>query len=392
MTAAGSVVAVVVGSAGSPTFAVSVFLVTLAAAQIIHQDQNVRLHGRIFGGQAKLQAGIGRLEEGIERLEEGIERLEEGIADLAVRGATFERNLRSDVQIAQAEVQASFTRLHDGQHRQEEQLEEHAVSFRSLLHSFSSEIEPLRERIHHLEGRIDRSVTSLRQVSSDQTGELFSRLDSAYWHRERLYSQAEAALSLDSILAGRTGLPPLRDWALSPDSAVSLYRIAEANKPAVVVELGSGTSTVILALEAARRGSGMIIACDHSEYYAAQTLRLLDSFGVADFASVFHCPLVPTPIADGDVIDWYDLSAVDLPAAIDLLVIDGPPSHEEKRARLPAETLFDRLDKNALVVLDDSNREPEREIIERWLSRNDFVSEIAPKTEKGIAILRHTPS
>ena len=67
---------------------------------------------------------------------------------------------------------------------------------------------------------------------------------------------------------------------------------------------------------------------------------------------------------------WYSRESVaHLPGGISLLLIDGPPGYGEGMAhsRYPAlPALADRLAQDALVFLDDADREPEREIIARW--------------------------
>src|SRR5581483_11962464 len=85
---------------------------------------------------------------------------------------------------------------------------------------------------------------------------------------------------------------------------------------------------------------------------------------------------------------WYREDA--LPdAAIEMLVIDGPPTTVGKLARYPAgPILFPRLSGNAAVFLDDAARKQEKAVLMRWCME---FPEFAPKgmdCEKGCAVLR----
>ena len=69
-----------------------------------------------------------------------------------------------------------------------------------------------------------------------------------------------------------------------------------------------------------------------------------------------------------------------VPDGIDLLLIDGPPGYGDgmSHSRYPAmPALADRMAPNAMVFLDDADREPEREIVARW-------SEALPEWKFGI--------
>jgi len=62
-----------------------------------------------------------------------------------------------------------------------------------------------------------------------------------------LFDQVQALHSLYAELDLPQGLPPTRRWAASPDFLLLLTRRVRRTKPALVVECGSGTSTIVLA-------------------------------------------------------------------------------------------------------------------------------------------------
>ena len=91
---------------------------------------------------------------------------------------------------------------------------------------------------------------------------------------------------------------------------------------------------------------------------------------------------------DGETWPWYDTSR--LPdGPIDLLFVDGPPGETRKLARYPAAILLqDRLASNATVILDDTAREDEAEVLKRWRDQLDGFTVVRHRHEKGTAELR----
>lgn len=69
---------------------------------------------------------------------------------------------------------------------------------------------------------------------------------------------------------------------------------------------------------------------------------------------------------------WYDKLQVDkIETNIDLLVVDGPPRFLQENSRfLALPIFFDRLSKKSTIVLDDANRENEKQVVEGWV---DFL-------------------
>lgn len=138
-----------------------------------------------------------------------------------------------------------------------------------------------------------------------------------------------------------------------------------------IAELGAGISTVVLARLMRERG-GRITSLEHDPRWARVVGSQLEREGLDDVALLVEAPLEGHPLAlDG--APWYSQSAVDrLPTSgIELLVVDGPPGYGEgmARSRYPAlPALADRLAPGALVMLDDAERDGEREILARWRS------------------------
>lgn len=182
------------------------------------------------------------------------------------------------------------------------------------------------------------------------------------------YTQLEALQGLYWGLAPRSAFPPTRFWAASPDLLRVIASHVLRERPQVVVEASSGTSTVIIARCLQMNGSGKVVALEHDPLYAQRTRDVLAEHGLEEFAEVMHAPLVDHRIGDEE-FPWYDTQALQGLGMIDLLVVDGPPDSIRSFARYPAVPLLrDRMTPGARVFLDDGARDDERVSAQRWAS------------------------
>jgi predicted O-methyltransferase YrrM len=133
-----------------------------------------------------------------------------------------------------------------------------------------------------------------------------------------------------------------------------------------VVECGSGSSTVWLAAACRERGRGRVVALEHDPDYGEQTGAALAANGLTDHAEVRVAGLEPLEL-DGETFQWYARGAWSDLTGIDLLFVDGPPGATGPHARYPALPVFaPGLQDDAVVVLDDTVRAEEAEILRRW--------------------------
>lgn len=167
-------------------------------------------------------------------------------------------------------------------------------------------------------------------------------------------------------------LPPLGRSSIDPRGARELLEIVVARRPRTVVELGPGTSTILLELVRRHAAPEMqIVSVEHDPGYAARVRTALEYFG-AERCRVIEAPLEEQSI-DGWRGEWYSRSLLDeLPTAIDLLIVDGPANWEQSDQRYPAlPVLRERLVAGGMVYVDDADRHDERRMVERWLERGD---------------------
>lgn len=240
-----------------------------------------------------------------------------------------------------------------------------------------------------LAGRIGNlAVLSERTLESVRQGDV--RIEQEVKKEIRqTFRQLEALQNLNALLPAGDVLPATRVWAASPDLLLMLVDLVISERPSLVVECGSGASTLWLALAMRRFGiDGRIIALDHDPVFGGKTRDFLARHDVSDFAEVRDAPLENFSL-DGGTYSWYARAAWDDLSGIDLLFVDGPPAATGHQARYPALPLLsESLSPAATAVLDDLIVPDMQEVVRRWLDAYpDFSSEILP-LEKQAAVLR----
>jgi predicted O-methyltransferase YrrM len=201
--------------------------------------------------------------------------------------------------------------------------------------------------------------------------------------------QIQALNSLHALLPIQRPLPPLGEWAISPDFGELLISLIQQERPAHVLELGSGSSTIISSYALQRWGDGKITSLDHEAGFAELTRREIQRHGHSDRAQVIHAPLKHVSVG-GEDHQWYDLECLppDM-APIDLLIVDGPPRRTQSNARYPAlPLLLSRLRPGAILLLDDGKRDEERAMVERWRKEVPRLQVDFRNLAKGAFVLR----
>ena len=177
--------------------------------------------------------------------------------------------------------------------------------------------------------------------------------------------EIEAMFQLFHEFTPRAPMPSSGDFALNPTDLLALLHLVKVRKPRLVVELGSGTSSVWLAYALEQIG-GRLVTIDHDSDYADRTRLQVRAHSLTAFAEVRHAPLKELT-ADDRTYQWYDVDRLTDLRGIDLLVIDGPPAATGPDARYPAmQVLEAKLSPTATVVLDDANRPDEQDAVRRW--------------------------
>lgn len=167
-------------------------------------------------------------------------------------------------------------------------------------------------------------------------------------------------------------------FAITPALAAALARAVVGEGRRVIVEFGSGVSTIALAAAAAVTGEPCtVVSFEESSVWSAklrESLKLVTE-PLVD-VEIVDSPLVdwvtPAPLA---VSRWYDASVVrgileQLPAPVDLVVVDGPSAFQQqwqfdRYPALPVVQPF--LAHGARILLDDTGRPGEVAVLGQWL-------------------------
>lgn len=228
------------------------------------------------------------------------------------------------------------------------------------------------------------------------------------------------------------GVKPLsfHGWPISPDIGLYITGLIDTNNYDVIIEFGSGTSTVLMAKALLAKQRNMpaqrvvaesqlnqkplvaedrdqsdipvnIITFEHNSSYYEKTHQALVSNNINDLVDLVHAPLVDYKYKDGTEYLYYNCSEKltglatmlkDRKAKI-LVLVDGPPGATNHNARFPAlPHLLDILPGNEFtIIMDDYYREEEKEILKLWqdisIERGMSCQFESILSEKGMAVL-----
>jgi predicted O-methyltransferase YrrM len=161
-------------------------------------------------------------------------------------------------------------------------------------------------------------------------------------------------------------LPKFTRWSIPDDAMEIIHGLIVEARPHLVLECGSGRSTPQIAAWV-EEFDGRVLSLDHEVDFALSTGRYVHDNGLAELCDVRWAELVPHEAADCLADVWYDRAGWAHLQRIDVLLVDGPPGHTAPYARDPAFPLLQtRLSPSALVIVDDTNRQEEQDILAHW--------------------------
>jgi hypothetical protein len=196
----------------------------------------------------------------------------------------------------------------------------------------------------------------------------------------------ELAAYLDGVTLGT--------WAFGVRALGLLISLVEQVQPRLVIEFGSGASTLCLAW-ALRRGRDQsvrarVVALEQDPEHAGFTRLLVERAGLTDHAVVLDAPIIPQLIG-GVQTNCYSippaLAEIATDAKASLIVIDGPAGEAGIRyGTLPLAVPFASAD--AIFVLDDALRHGELGILRRWQGLTSIRVDGVVPIEHGMALGR----
>ena len=187
--------------------------------------------------------------------------------------------------------------------------------------------------------------------------------------------QLESFISLQNYLDNGTHALSFHGWPISPDIALFLVQKIEENSYDLIIEFGSGTSTVILAkvIKNKQQKNLKLITFEHKQKYYDQTLKSLKIDGLENFVDLMLTPLVEYKYKDEEFIyysckeKFESIKPTKRQMKI-LVLVDGPPGVTCPLARFPALPHLLSVFSNQQIhlILDDYNRAEEKEIAKKW--------------------------
>ena len=163
---------------------------------------------------------------------------------------------------------------------------------------------------------------------------------------------------------------PVGEWALDHVALLEIIRRYEQHHPDVVVEFGSGTSTVLLAALAQHHGRHgvSVVSVEQDDGEAERVRALLSERGLDSFVDIVVAPL--TEVDHGGVtLLCYDPDVVgqaltDRPPS--MVLVDGP-SQVTGGNRFPTLLMVQpHAAADAVFLVDDAWRDKELVAAERW--------------------------
>lgn len=197
---------------------------------------------------------------------------------------------------------------------------------------------------------------------------------------------ADEYADLKKRLALNDGLPYTPNWSAASDFLEIIVDHCLEYQPSLILECGSGLSTIMLARCCQMNGKGRIISLEDGAQYVDRNRSYTERYRLDAYADIVYAPLIRISI-DGVDYQWYSMDDIPV-ASIDMLVIDGPSGFIQKNSRYPALPLLEsRLSKGCHVFLDDASRQDEQEIVMRWMDRDPDLRHEYIDNSRGCSVL-----
>ncbi|MGW6443538.1 class I SAM-dependent methyltransferase [Lentzea sp. NPDC055074] len=178
---------------------------------------------------------------------------------------------------------------------------------------------------------------------------------------------------------------------LRPATLVAVMDEIVLGARTVLVALGCGSSSVLLARLLQQRGFGHLLSIEHDERTAAFVASQIRREGLGSAARVVHASLSRHPAALSRHGQWYApqqvhdevLGYVERFGLVDLLLVDGPGSGDSRYPALPV--LSAVLAPGATVLADDADRPDEQSVLTRWSGEFGLEFAVTPRTSLAVA-------
>lgn len=373
----GAAATVTLALLGKPDWGIAVVGVLVVIVGVILRVQFASRRATAQGA-ARLLLEVEQVREGLTSLKSASVGTERMVARLGLRMEDVQKQL-ADMQSVVARGEAELAAIRQdvanidagvlelgvaGSESRSESKQSAATTRRLLLR----ELEPVNQTLERIHVGVAGVARNERQLVPE------------------LMTDMQALMQLMSRYNPTAPLPLVAGWALSPAGLLWLVDAIERRDAELVVECGSGTSTLWMAHAMRSKGAGRVIAFEHLAEYAEKTRAMLDDHGLSAWAEVRVSPLVDVETPRG-VFRWYDIDTNSIGGPIDVLFVDGPPGVIGKYARYPALSRFATvLTDDTVIVVDDADRPDEREVLRFWAEESPDLVEIASPA-RGVRVL-----
>jgi len=207
-------------------------------------------------------------------------------------------------------------------------------------------------------------------------------------HDRTIFREIQSYLDILNTLNIDKEIPELRnEWSVTANFSWIIMEEILHNKPKNIVELGSGTNSIISGYALKKNDNGKLTSFEHMKSFYSKGERKLQYHNLNRFVDIKLAELKDMEI-ENKVYRWYDITKFKFENKIDLLIVDGPPGHLQKKSRYPAlPVLYEKLADQCKIIVDDYRRTDEIEIVEKWLDMYPEFQIQKLDTEHGMAIL-----
>lgn len=243
-----------------------------------------------------------------------------------------------------------------------------------------------RTNLENVKGQIFSTVKIDNNDGASSTEELIEKIKSVVKAEStNIVRQLECYVSIQSyLLHGQIPLT-LHGWPISPDFGCYLIQLLEDQSFDLVVEFGSGTSTMLIgrALENIKSRTNISeihtqqVAFEHLEKYFQQTNTLLSKYCLTEKVELVLAQLEEQlDMFDGNIYKYYccekKLESIAQSKNINriLVIVDGPPALTGRHARyLAIPLLIKHFPQAELdILLDDFERHDEKQVVDKWMT------------------------
>ncbi len=183
-------------------------------------------------------------------------------------------------------------------------------------------------------------------------------------------------LLLSPILARLNNYLPVNKYSLRPSSVGLLLNDIAINGRKHILEFGAGISTILFAKFCQMQEiDAQIHTIDHDERWLEWLESFLTDEQLKRFVQIKNIPLKKNEQNPfNQTLEWYDKSKLKDSLSdnrYDLVLIDGPPGRGGFHRYYAVPFIMEEyLQEKYLIVLDDVNRDAEKQILQQW--KNEY--------------------